>query len=200
MNSPTDVTTQPEPTTTDPQAVPDPVVEPEGTPKEPEAPAPAEPAVATPLTADDLVLPEGFIAEGEVMEEFLTLANDLGLDKDKAGSLAALHAKVLTTAQEQGVAEWERLQDTWKAEAKALPEIGGEKLEESLSVIAKAIDKYGSPEVKEALTITGAGNNPHVIKLLHSMASKLVEAPPVSGGPAAQGPQDRASRMFKTEK
>lgn len=201
MNTQVDVTTNPAPISTDPNAVPDPaLVAPTDGTTEPDAPAPSAPVVepAPALTAEDVTLPEGFIAEGEVMEEFLTFANDLGLDKDKASALVGLHAKVLESAQTAAATEWQKLQDTWIAEAKALPQIGGDKLDESLSVIAKAIDKYGSPEAKEAFTITGAGNNPHIIKLLHSMASKLVEAPPVSGNPTNAGPQDRASRMFKT--
>lgn len=197
MNSLIDATTTPAAEQTDPQAVPDPVVEPQVEElKESAAPEPAP--TVEPLTVADIALPEGFEAEGEVMEEFLTLANDLGLDKDKASSLASLHAKVLSSAQEAAVSEWDKLQDTWKAEAKALPEIGGDKLDASLSVIAKAIDKYGTPEAREAFNITGAGNNPHIIKLLHSMASKLVEAPPVSGSPSTEGQPDRASRMFKS--
>lgn len=201
MTSPTDVTETPAPNSTDPNAVPDPVVEPQGQ-GEPGAPAQNAPVEPTPepvvLQAADLVLPEGFTAEGEVMDEFLALANELGMDKDKASAIVGIHAKILDQAQTAAAAEWQALQDRWIAEAKALPQIGGEKLDESLSVIAKAIDKYGSPEAKEAFTITGAGNNPHIIKLLHTMASKLVEAPPVSGSPANNGPQDRASRMFKT--
>jgi hypothetical protein len=194
MTSPTDVTTQPAPLTTDANAVPDPA--PAVPPAEPTEPAAPEPSPS--LTAADLTMPEGLALEGEPMENFLALANDLGLPKDKAEGLLSLHAQVLTASQEAMAAQWNTLQEDWKTQTKALPDIGGDKLDASLATIAKAIDKYGTPQLKEALTLTGAGNHPEVVKFLHTISSLVVERPPVSGAPSTGGPTDRASRMFKS--
>lgn len=183
------VTTTEPPADTLPGGVPDPV--------------PPVPQTFEPVTAESLKLPEGFSTEGEALPKFLEFVNENKLPPAAAESLLAQHAELVKAAvadvqktyAEQNAAEWQKLQETWLAEAKKMPDIGGDKMDQTLSVVAKALDKFGTKGARDAFDLTGAGNHPEIIRFVHAMASKLVEAPPVSGGPLKPS-QSIADRLY----
>src|SRR6185503_5483162 len=86
------------------------------------------------------------------------------------------------------------LQNKWVSEIKADPEIGGVRLEASMASAARAIDRLGVPGLKEALNLTGAGNNPAVVKAFVRLGQMVSEdrftpgndAPPAAPRSAAQ--------------
>ena len=159
---------------------------PEPTPTQVSEPAPAltsEPAF-TPITAEALTIPEGFSVDDAQRDSFLALANELKLPAESANKLVAFQANLAKAATEGYSRAWEDQNKTWQNEVRADPEIGGQKLEGVLSGISKVLDQYGSPELRQALASTGAGNNIHVVRFFHKMASVLTEAGPVSGSPA----------------
>lgn len=65
--------------------------------------------------------------------------------------------------------------------------------------VAKIVDKYGSDDFKQVMTLTGAGNNIHVVNFLHNIAKELVEAAPVIGAPVS-APVSLADSLFTTMK
>ena len=170
---------------------------------EPGAVAEVEPEPApefVPLTEADIALPEGFTADPELQTEFLTLMNDQEMDaKSRAQGLVELQAKLMTKASEASSAAWDEMQTTWQNEVKADPVIGGEKMKDSLATVSKLVSEYGSDELVQVMGMTGAGNNIHVIKFLHTLAGKLTEGGYTQGQPAkAEG--SAASRMYPSMK
>jgi len=155
-----------------------------------------------PLTAEDIKLPEGdnFVVDEELRDEFLGVVNNQELSpKDRAQGLLDLYTKAATKASETASNEWNELQTKWQGEVKADAEIGGAKLPETLGRIGQLIDQYGDAETRTAFDLTGAGNNPAVIKFLNKVAAKLVEGGPVSGQPAAVE-SSTAAKLFPTMK
>lgn len=168
-------------------------------PKEGEAPKPAEPAkAAEPLTKEALTFPEGFTADETATGKFLEIANELGLSKEGASKLVGLQAELAKQASEAGSKLWEETQSQWQDQVRADPEIGGTKLQENLGVIAKLLDSHGNAEVRQAFDITGAGNNPAVIKFLIKVGKELGEGGPVSGRPGT-APSDPASILYPNQ-
>lgn len=167
-------------------------------PKEGET-KPAEPTkAAEPLTKEALTIPEGFQADEASVGKFLEIANELGLSKEGASKLVGLQAELAKQASEAGSKLWEETQTQWQDQVRADPEIGGTKLQENLGVIAKLLDSHGNAEVRQAFDITGAGNNPAVIKFLIKVGKELGEGKPVLGGPG-NAPADAASILYPNQ-
>lgn len=180
-----------EPTATDPGAEPPPAVD--ATEAPPVETPPAEPEFV-PLTAEQFELPESIDPEG--LAPFLEAVNDAKLPAEAGQKfLSMFHEQVSAMAESQAKA-WNETQEGWINEVKSDPEIGGDKLPAVLGEVAKVVDRYGSKELREFMDVSGAGNNPHVVKFLHSIAKAVNERPPVSGQPAAASNRSRAERMF----
>lgn len=166
----------------------DPFVEPkvEEPLKEPE-PAPA------PLTAADYVLtaPDGVELDPATLAPLQDLAAELQIPKDKAQAILDLHLAQQAKDQAATRTLFETTQAAWKAEVLALPEFTGVEGLATKTAIGRMMDEYASPEVKAILDQTGAGNNPHVVKMFAKVAKALNE-----GGPTPQGapPKPNGSR------
>lgn len=175
----------------------------DGTPKSLiEVPKPDEaPTEFVPLTAEDITIPDGLEINDAARDEALALVNNRDLSpKEQLQGLIDLQAKLAKEASEAISETWETTQKTWQDEVKADPTIGGDKLPATLSEVNKLVTEYGSPELVEVFATTGAGNNVHVIKFLHSVAGKLLEGKPVTTGAPPNQETDRASRMFPSMK
>lgn len=173
----------------------------------PEVVPPAEPAKEPEAAkepefvfkAEDLKIPEGFTVDEAARDDFVKLANEHKISPQTAEALVGLQAKLVQQSADASVKVWTDMQTTWRNEVKSNPEIGGEKLEGVLSGIGKLIDQYGSNEFREVMTLTGAGNNVHVVSFLNKIASQLVEPAPVSGGPIS-GKTTLADSLYNTMK
>ena len=153
----------------------------DGSPKPSEAPEP--------LTAESLTLPEGVEIAEETLTSFLSLMNDADLAPgERAQKLIDLQIDYVTKAtgelQTQMESAWATTQKTWQDETRALPEIGGAALDKSLATIKKGLDQMGAtPETYKALNMTGAGNNPEIIKMFYALTKNLSEGNPPAGSP-----------------
>ena len=157
----------------------------------------------TPVTADAIELPEGVELAEEPMNEFLELINNQEMGRDElAQSLINLQVKLAQDAQDAatqaGQQLWDDTQNTWRDQAQALPEIGGKALPQTLATIKSGLTAMGADAATfEAFDVTGAGNHPAIIKILHKLTKDLVETPPVSGDGAGQkGKLTQAQIMF----
>ena len=162
-----------------------------------------EEAKVEPLTVEKLSAPEGFEITPEAAAPFLEILNGEMSVEDRANALIALHTKAISDASEASSKLWDDTQEEWKNEAKADPEIGGDKLPATLSNIGKLLDEFGTKELAEVFGLTGAGNNVHVVKFLNTIANKLTEGNFfTSGSPASDGndPNAAAKRMFPSMK
>lgn len=198
MNEPTATEQSPPPEgslLTTPTPTPAPTEPPE--PPEPPTPPPAEPE---PLVAEDISFPDGFEVDATLRDEFLALANDKDKSpKERAQALVDLQVKAATAASEASSKAWTDMQESWKAEVRADAEIGGAKLDATIGRIGRLIDEYGSDGLREAFDMTGAGNNPAVIRFLAKIADVVTEGPAVPGTPA-QSETTAAQRLFPSMK
>lgn len=196
--SPTEGTTQPITSPTDPTKTP--------TTTDPAASTttegkPAESAAKTePVTLDSLTVPEGFDKNDPAAKEFLDIINSG--EKDSPQKLIDLYVKL----QEQNQQFWLDTNAKWQEELRADPKYGGDKLDPGLANVSKLISEFsaghGGKDVEQALRgafdETGAGNHPHIVKFLIWTANQLSEGAPLSGRPAGGAEVSRAQKLFGT--
>lgn len=162
-----------------------------------EAKPAAEPVV--PLTVADIKLPEGVTADDAITKEFIEILNKDMPVKDRAQALIGLQTKALTTASERGSQEFATLQTQWRDQIAKDPEIGGPKLEGNLANIAKVLDRFGTPEARLAFDVTGAGNNPHIVKMMANIAKAVTEPGPVPPGGNPPVKRDAAELLYPNQ-
>lgn len=154
---------------------------------------------ATTFDPETFKLPDGMTADKETLGKFAALVNDDKLSAaDRGAKLVELHTGLLKQAGETSTAAFKTLNETWVKEVKADPDIGGAKLEPTRQMIAGAIDKLPAKDAaafREAMDVTGAGNNPAVIRALAHWAKSLTEGTPVIGTPPSPK-QDLAASFF----
>ena len=151
-------------------------------------------ALAAPITVEDVVLPEGFAPlSDDLMKEFVDTINnsDLG-PKARAEALIQLQAKAMTAASEASSAAWTNLQEEWRTEVKTQL---GDRLQPTLDSINNLVTEHGDAKLIEALAITGAGNNPEVIKFLATVSNLLTEGKFTAGSPNGQE-KTAAQRLY----
>lgn len=129
----------------------------------------------------DLKVPEGFVVDDAVMGEFTELAKEAKLSRETAQKFADLHAKLVKETSQKFVAQWERTIETWQAEAKADPEIGGAGHEEKLATAKYGLKKFGTPELSQLMDDLYVGNHKEFIRLFYRLGKiaqdpKFVEA------------------------
>lgn len=154
---------------------------------------------AIPFKLEEIKLPDGVELDPVISNDFVGLVNKFGLGRDAVNELVALQAKAMTEASAKGSEAWNNLQDTWKAEITADPVFGGAKLPETLGGIAKIMDKFGTPEVRAAFDLTGAGNNPHIIKFLAAVARNFAEGTLIPAGQPAVSGDSAAKKLFPNQ-
>ena len=145
-----------------------------------------------------LTLPEGFKTDEKTMQGLVeTLSNAELTPQARAQALVDLHANALKAAQETATLAWDNVTKEWHKSISADKELGSSPLKpEVKAVIAKALDQFGSPETKEALDITGAGNNPHIVKIFYKMAKLLTEGSHKGGNPPSGNQQKTAASVL----
>ena len=158
-----------------------------------------------PLTIDSIKAPEGVELNAEQLTSFLELMNTP--DLTRAELAQKLVDYQVTTQQAAGeaanaaaISMWDDTQSQWQKEVTALPEIGGNALPATLATIKKGLMQAGATKATfEALDLTGAGNHPEMVRILHSLTKGLGEAPPVQGSPPS-GTLSQAERLFAGRK
>ena len=154
-------------------------------------PAPAAEAMKP---ADyQLELPEGTAPDDPLLVAFLEGAAKGGMDNDSVQAVVSALGPKIAEQMAAPAKLWNELNDKWRAEVKADAKLGGANLDATIATVASGIDLVSTPAeaqaVREALTMTGAGNNPAIVRLLHGMAARLVEKGAVQG----KSPADRRS-------
>lgn len=171
---------------------------PEDQPKEeakPEGEKPPEP-----ITYSAFDIPEGIVAEPERLTAFTDLLARHRAPQELGQELVNFHIEEMAKVGERGAKAWDDLQTTWVKQVREDKDIGGEKLPQVLSRAAKLMDTTmgeESAKLREVFTLTGAGNNPVVIKFMDRIAAAMGEARavPAQGGPAPQ-PKGRIERRY----
>lgn len=141
-----------------------------------------------------LVLPEGATLVEEDAAALSALLNDDKLTGQERGQkLVDLYTsqieKLTKAGQEAAVASWNEMNEQWRNEVRALPEFASD-LEGTLGATKQALVSLGAkPEFFAALDLTGAGNNPHILQMLHTLTKPYIEGKAVGGGQATANSQ-----------
>lgn len=149
----------------------------------------------TPIYAE-FKLPEGAKADEKMLADAVALFRESGLPQEQAQKFVDMHMAGQTAAVKAQQAAYEALQDKWVQEIKADPEIGGAKWTAAKASAARAIDRLDVPGLREALSLTGAGNNPAVVKAFVRLGRMIEEDSfRASSGPATP-PLDTPQRLY----
>lgn len=153
-----------------------------------ETKAEGEAPAAFDLTA--LTLPEGFTLDEEVGKSFAEILSDDKLTPQERGQkFMDLHASALQQVsesvtkqvQEANLAAYTELNSKWREEIKALPEFKANPDAEAGKVMQALISVGADENFFKALDLTGAGNHPAIVQVLHRLASPHFEGGAVSG-------------------
>jgi hypothetical protein len=154
------------------------------------------------VTMENLKFPEGTEIDQEMANSLLGVLNDQNLPPEgRAQALVDLHLKSVESASEKASQFYRELQDEWVGQA--IQEFGGEdKLRPMLADISVLIDEYGGTpdqrtELRDLFSLTGAGNSPRMVGLLHNLAKALtVEGKPMTGGQPATAGRTAAEILY----
>lgn len=157
-------------------------------------------AAAAPIKYE-LKLPEGIKADEKSMATFTALLGEHKIDPKVAQSLVDMHYANMQETAKAFVADnqklWTETQTKWADEISKDPELGGDKKAATVARLGKALDEYGSPEARQAFDMTGAGNNPHIVRMFNKMAAALEEGGPrIAGSPAGKKGQTLGGRLY----
>ena len=140
-------------------------------------------------TYGDFKLPEGAVIDGDSLKTASALFADSGLSQEQAQKFIDLAVSREQAAARKGVQAFVDLQTKWVSEIKADPDIGGDKFQASIASAARAIERLAVPGLREALDLTGAGNNPAIVKAFARIGQMISEdrfRPGNGAPPAAQ--------------
>lgn len=155
-----------------------------------------------PETYADYKLPDGVEIPKENLEKVNATFKELGLTQAQAQKLIDLQTSIQveqTSAQAEDMkAAFDKQMNDWAAQAKADPELGGDKFDATVTTAQKAMQQFGTPELRTFLNESGIGNHPQVIKLFHKIGSAISEDKVlISGSDATEGaPKSHAQSMF----
>jgi len=184
----TDPAAPPAPAATDPAADPKPEVD------------PALDTKTNPFKVEEIKFStEGASVDPEVASDFAAVVNEFGIPRNAIAKLVALQEKVMTANSEAGSRAWSETQDKWTEEVQKDPEIGGQKWPEVQGRIGQLLDTYGSPELREAFDLTGAGNNPHIVRFMSKVAHILNESGFISANPGNSPAKSAAEILYPNQ-
>ncbi|MFZ0931248.1 MAG: hypothetical protein WAN11_21760, partial [Syntrophobacteraceae bacterium] len=134
-------------------------------------------------------------------------AKELDLTQEQAQKLLSFGGDKIKALTEAPYKAWSEMQTKWQAEVKADPEIGGTKFQDSVKAAALVFQPGESnpfvtndadaQALRDALNMTGAGNNPALVKLFVRMGNLLKEPGSLTGGPVNKT-KDFLNAMYPT--
>lgn len=143
----------------------------------------------------DLTMPDGFVADPELMGEFETLAKEAKLPNEVAQKFVSLAPKMAERIQQQQAEQWAEQVSQWAKDCEADKEFGGDKFKESVGHAQKALGEFGTPELRAALDQTGYGNHPELLRMLAKIGRAMSDDGMVRGGQGG-GKRAAADIMF----
>jgi hypothetical protein len=158
---------------------------------------PGEPA--KPIEYTDFTLPEGLSLDTEKVGQFKTLAAELGIPQEGAQKMLDMYTAEFKQISEAPMRAWTDLQTKWREEVTSDPVIGGANLEKNLAATKAGLTALlgeSAGKFFEALNITGAGNNPEIVRGLIKAAAPHAPAGPVKGNPASAGGKTAGATLY----
>lgn len=141
-------------------------------------------------------LPEGYAVDEKAMGEFAGLAKEAGLDQAQAQKFIDMASQREIAAANKGVQAFVDLQTKWHGEVMSDPEIGGAKWDATKASIDRLMDRLAIPGLREAMNLTGAGNNPAIVRSYARLAAMVAEDRLLNGAHAPSADRDRAPNYY----
>lgn len=152
-------------------------------------------ATQTPVEYEAFAIPDGVVADENVLGEFKAIAKELNLSQKDAQRLADLSANMVVKQQEDF-----RVQQTqWADASRSDKEFGGDAFGENLAAAKTALDSFASKELRGLLNQTGLGNHPEMIRAFVRIGKAISEDGSIVRGSRADGPSDPAKRLFPNQ-
>lgn len=154
-------------------------------------------ADSVPLTMQDFTLPEGTQLTEGAETDFLAIVNDPGLSKaEMVNKLLEMQGTAVTAAAQANTDAWLKLQKEWRDAIPSVLGMDAAGTERARADIKRGLTAVGATkETYDAFVLTGAGNNPHLVKLIHTLVQPFLEAAPPAGGAEHVKP-DLATRLY----
>lgn len=161
------------------------------------------PKAPEPVTYADFKLPEHIAKDDATLAAFTGAASKLGISQEHAQSILDAVAPALKASADAARASWDKLNAEWQDVVKK--DFAGPAFDAMKTHVGRAFDEFvGTAEsaerkaLNEALLLTGAGNNPHIVRLIARMAEALGEGTPVHGRAPGSATRDVAATMYPT--
>jgi hypothetical protein len=158
------------------------------------------------ITYTDFEIPEGFELKGERLEQYKEVLTKYHLPQEGGQELINLHTEIMKQYADHTLSEQHRvfgeMRKSWQAQVMADEQLGGSGHHTSMQAIARMRDKFvpegDRPAFDEFLRITGAGDHPAFLKLLHNAARLFDEPTPpkVVGTPVPQKKNGSGSPLY----
>jgi len=135
------------------------------------------------------------------MAEVEPLFKELNLTQDQAQKLIDVYSKHGVKTSEDAMKGWMEVRQGWRDEMLASEDLGklvgtdgkfgpDSKLITTVNKALSTLDPKLVSDFKAAMDLTGAGDNPPIVRVLHAFASKLTEGTTyVRGEPANVNPK-----------
>lgn len=105
----------------------------------------------------------------ELLGEFTETLKSHNLTQEQANAYMGFAQKLQQSWLDQITQAHVDTRASWRKEAQADPEFGGDKFQENLATAKTVLDGFGSPELKQLLNETGVGDNPHFIRMMYKL-------------------------------
>ena len=145
---------------------------------------------------------EGRELDAKVVERATPIFKELGLTQDSAQKLVDFYNDLSKEQGDIATKAVRTMREGWVAEINKDPEMGG-KLEQIKTDIGRMKSTLfdGDPKAMQdfnaAMDLTGAGDNPHIVKAWWKLAQMMTEGQHVSGsGPSKHGQAAPGSRTL----
>lgn len=149
-----------------------------------------------------LAMPEGVVLDEAMLSTFSPVFKDIGLTHNQAQALTnAFIEHGQADAKSKGEA-WAKTVTGWEEQARADPQIGGDKWDATVASAVRAVNKLGSPELKAYLEASGGGNHPELIRIFSRVGEMIGDDDPANpenpGGSKAPS-KDAASVLYPND-
>jgi hypothetical protein len=176
----------------------------DASPADPPKPTDKPPSGA-PEKYEAWTVPEGYELDAGLVEEASPIFRELGLTQEQSQRLVDFYAKHALKSSEEAIAAWSKTRTDWRTEMKSDAELGkltgrdGNFGPDSplVSTIDRALVGLQNPKLvsdfKDAMNLTGAGDNPAFVRVLHALAKQVTEGTDYPTGGPAKGNSSRPS-------
>lgn len=157
---------------------------------EPAKPATAAAPAAPEAIAYDFKLPEGAVADDELMGQFKAVAGELKIPADKAQALVDMGMKIQEQQAEAISQAWQEQRASWVESLKSDPDWGGAKFSKTVEDANRALRQFGDQELLNDLRELGLDSHPGLVRAFARVARSTAEDRSIErpgGGIASSG-------------